>query len=225
MCATGTFLIVLVYLLEQIKTTVSAFIFLSGKILNFCLLLINTSHCSRKNLRWFPEEYNARGLKIVSVGIPFSLVLYQFLPLPWILGGFLLMTAVLSCSMWESISLTLEPSHCKQSWVFIGLLLTRDLFKRLWCAPPLLSAQLLFHSPLYPLFPATVFYHNWLSCICECHSFSSEKRLTTVKGKTVLTLKTTRKTFIKTICSGCQDHDSRQERWGLTLNMRTSGVL
>ena len=126
------------------------------------LLLINTSHCSRKNLRWFPEEYNARGLKIVSVGIPFSLVLYQFLPLPWILVGFLLMTAVLSCSVWESISLTLEPSHCKQSWVFIGLLLTRDLFKRLWWAPPLLSAQLLFHSPLYPLFPATVFYHNWL---------------------------------------------------------------
>lgn len=128
---------------------------------NFCLLLINTSHCSRKNLRWFPKEYNARGLKIVSVGIPFSLVLYQFLPLPWILGGFLLMTAVLSCSVWESLSLTLEPSHCKQSCVFRGLLLARDLLKRHLMCPASSFCTAFFHSPLYPVFPATVFYPNW----------------------------------------------------------------
>lgn len=148
------FLLALVCLLEQIKTTVSAFIFLSEDLKeNFCLLLINTSHCSRKNLRWFSKEYNARGLKIVSVGIPFFSCLVLCFFLPWILGGFLLMTAVLSCSVWESLSLTLEPSHCKQSWVFRGPLLLEIYWNVLWCAPPSSSAQLSF-TLLTPCLPS-----------------------------------------------------------------------
>lgn len=117
---------------------------------NFCLLLINTSHCSRKNLRWFSKEYNARGLKIVSVGIPFSLVLYQFLPLPWILGGFLLMTAVLSCSCEKAFPWRWNP-HIASSPEFLEALFLLEIYwNGIWCAPPLLSAQLSF-TLLYTL--------------------------------------------------------------------------